>query len=660
MQGYVLAGLVLGSIYAISALGLVLTYSSSRVINFAHGATAYTVAVFFHWLNQVQGWSIPASAAISLLVFSPLLGLALWGILFRHLTHSPPDVRFLATVGLWVALPAGVQLAFPFSQGQILQPQGFATVPVAIYHLSALGVSVNANQVAVLIGGAVVVVGLSALLRATPVGLATRATVDSPRTAAISGINTTMVTAGSWMVGTALAGLAGILLAPILGLSNGEFTLLLVASFAAAVVGRLTSLPLTFLGAMAIGLIQGIAVDFLPSHGVLSTGFRPSVPFIVMLGCLLLYPGLRRERFEVDRRAGARAREVAPPPPLRGWRAAIGPLAVAVALFSVPLWLSTFWVGVVSQGAALAILFLTFTIVTGEGGMLSLCQATLAGIGALTTASLATHSPLFGWLVPNPFSSATGWPIGLAVLAGALVAVPIGLLVASLSLRLGDVYLALATLAFALLIEQLVFARPEFDNFGAGISLGRPIFLGINFNDTSTFFLLLAAIFCVLAVLTVNLRRATTGLVLASMRSSEQAAATIGVRIVRSKLLTFGVSSFIAGLGGALFAITIGRASPDSFEVLIGIVWLAIVASFGTRSVLAALIAGLLFAVVPQLFSEHLPTSWAMVPTLLFGLGAIRLAVNPRGSLFDIQHSVRVLRLRRARRSPTFEGQAPA
>ena len=294
-----------------------------------------------------------------------------------------------------------------------------------------------------------------------------------------------------------------------------------------------------------------------------------------------------------------------------------------MALFSVPLWLSTFWVGVVSQGAALAILFLTFTIVTGEGGMLSLCQATLAGIGALTTASLATHSPLFGWLVPNPFSASTGWPIGLAILAGALVAVPIGLLVAALSLRLGDVYLALATLAFALLVEQLVFARPEFDNFGAGISLNRPVFLGVNFNDPTTFFWLLAGVFCLVALLTVNLRRSTTGLVLASMRSSEQAAATVGVRIVRSKLLAFGLSSFVAGLGGALFAVTIGRASPDSFEVLIGIVWLAIVASFGIRSVLAALIAGILYAVVPQLFSEHFSTSWAMVPTLLFGIGAI-------------------------------------
>ncbi|HEV2309643.1 MAG TPA: ABC transporter permease, partial [Acidimicrobiia bacterium] len=110
MQGYVLAGLVLGSIYAISALGLVLTYSSSRVVNFAHGVTAYAAAVFYHWLNHEQGWSIPSSAVVTLLVFSPLLGLFLWAVLFRRLTHAPPEVRFLATVGLWVALPAATRL----------------------------------------------------------------------------------------------------------------------------------------------------------------------------------------------------------------------------------------------------------------------------------------------------------------------------------------------------------------------------------------------------------------------------------------------------------------------------------------------------------------------------------------------------------------------
>jgi len=709
LQGYILAGLVLGSVYAISALGLVLTYSSSRVVNFAHGATAYAVAVFYHWLNHEQGWSIPVSALVSLLVFSPLLGVALWGLLFRWLTHAPAETRFLATVGLWVALPALVRVVFPFSQGEITQPQGLVKIPAEIFHMSAFDLSINANQVAILIGGAAVVIGLTLLLRATPVGLMTRATVDSPRSAEVSGINTTLVTAGSWAVGTTLAGLSGILLSPLLGLSDLQFTVLLVASFAAAVVGRLTSLPLTFLGAMVIGLIQGLSVDFLPSTGVLGTGFKPSVPFIVMLGCLLLYQGLRRERFEVDLRAGAFEHEAPPRRRLTGWRAALGPLVVAVGLFSVPIWLNGFWVGVVSQGVALAILFLTFTVVTGEGGMLSLGQATLAGVGGFVATALATHSTIFGVHFADWFGSSTGWPLGLAVLAGAIVAVPVGMLVASLSLRLGGIYLALATLAFSLLVEQLVFARGEFDNFGAGVAVSRPIFLGIDFNDRTNFFLLLAVVFCIVAVLVVNLRRATTGLVLASMRSSEPAAATIGISVVRSRLLVFAVSSFIAGLGGALYAVTIERAQPNSFNVLIGIVWLAIVVTWGVRSVLGALLAGIVFAVVPQklsfilviallftvggilanltlsrrirtpagavvgvtviiagivgtrlLVGVDVPETVAGVstrdlPTLLFGLGAIFLAREPRGVLFNL---VNRLRLRQAQREARHDEPA--
>jgi branched-subunit amino acid ABC-type transport system permease component len=258
-----------------------------------------------------------------------------------------------------------------------------------------------------------------------------------------------------------------------------------------------------------------------------------------------------------------------------------------------------------------------------------------------------------------------------------------------------------ATLAFSLLVEQLVFARGEFDNFGAGVAISRPIFLGVDFNDRTNFFLLLAVVFCVVAALVVNLRRSTTGLVLASMRSSEPAAATVGVSIVRSRLLAFAVSSFIAGLGGALYAVTIERAQPTSYNVLIGIVWLAIVVTWGVRSVFGALLAGIVFAVVPQKLSFILvlallftvggllarlvmsrrirtPVGAAMavavgvvgivgvklligidvpetvagvstrdMPTLLFGLGAIFLAREPRGVLFNI---VNRLRLRQAQR----------
>jgi branched-chain amino acid transport system permease protein len=644
VNALIVAGLVLGSIYAISALGLVLTYAASRVFNFAHGAIAYFVAVVYYWLHTRHGWSVPAAALVSIGVVSPLLGLFLWAALFRRLAHTPPVVRFVSTVGLWVALPALVKVIFPFTKNEIFEPEGLIEGSPRVFDV--FGVTINANQLVVLVGAAVVAAGLTLLIRYTPLGLSVRATVDSPRVAGIAGVNTSVVTASSWMLGTVLAGLAGVLLTPILGLADIQFTLLLVASLGAVVIARMTSLPLAFGGALLIGLAQEVSREWLPDSGVLAKGFRPSIPFIVMLVFLLAYQGLKGERFEVDASSASQSRPEAPaPPPLRGWRAALGPLMVAGALFTVPLWLSDFWIGVVSQGMGLAILFLTFTVVTGEGGMVSLCQMTLAGIGGFTAAKLATDS---------------GWPLGLALLVGAAVAVPVGMLVAGLSLRLGGLYLALATLAFSQLVENLVFARDDFDNFGTGVEIGRPQIFGIDFDDAAPFYLLLVVVFCVMALLVLNLRRGTSGLVFASMRSSEPASATIGISVVRSKMIAFGASAFIAGLGGGLYAVAIGRAAPASFNLIVGIVWLAIVVTWGVRSVVGALIAGIIFVVAPQLVSLYLTEGWADVPTMLFGLGAIALAREPRGVLFDVVNQHRLRRLRRqTRREERAQRAAP-
>ena len=142
-----------------------------------------------------------------------------------------------------------------------------------------------------------------------------------------------------------------------------------------------------------------------------------------------------------------------------------------------------------AQGVALAIIFLSYTLVTGEGGMISLCQITLAGIGAFAA------RPVGG---PKPGSRR-----GRALLVGALIAVPFGFLVALPSLRIGDLYLALLTLGFALLIEQFVWIRSEYDNFGAGLPVPRPFGLGI--TDRIEMYTVVAVIFAVVALLIVEL-----------------------------------------------------------------------------------------------------------------------------------------------------------
>ena len=596
MTPYLIAGLVTGCVYAISALGLTLTYTSSRVFNFAHGVLAWTVAVVYYWLHQYQhgpGLPIPVAAPLVILVFAPLLGLVLNQLLFRRLTDATPTVRLVSTVGLWVALPALVKIAFPFLvEKEIFQPDGLVHNPPDPQFLRVFGTWLNTNQFVVIVTAVVIAVGATLVLRLTPVGLATRAAVDHPRNAAVHGIDTARVTAGSWMVGTMLAGVAGVLFAPLVGLQEFSFTLLLVGSFVAVVIGRMSSLPLAFGGAVAVGVLQQVWVKFQPESGFFSVGMSASIPFVVMLVFLVAYGlrpgGLRREAFARDARAGGGAHgEVPPAPPAHGWRRAAGPLALLVVLALVPVAFDSYWLNIFTVGMALAIVYLSYTLVAGEGGIISLAQVTFAGIGAFAAARFTDTAD--AWHL--------GVPVWVAILIAALVAVPFGLLVALPSLRIGDLYLALLTVGFALLVQEFVWKRVEFENFGAGRLLARPF--GITLDDRVAMYALVTAVFLVCALVIVNLRRATSGLVYAALRSSESAAATTGISVVRAKLVLFAVSAFVAGLGGALLGSTIGTVTPRSFDVLVGVVWLAIIVTWGIRSVTGALLAGILFAVAP-------------------------------------------------------------
>jgi branched-chain amino acid transport system permease protein len=611
---FIIAGLVTGCIYAISALGLVLTYTSSRVFNFAHGVMAWSIAIFYYWLHEYPDgprWSIPVAAPFTILIVAPLFGLVLYALLFKRLTHVTPTVRLVSTVGLWVALPAIVKIIFTFvTERDVFQPDGLVNNPPDPRFLKVFGTYMNTNQFVVIVSAVAIAIITTVVLRFTPLGLATRASVDHPRNASIAGINTEGVTAISWMAGTALAGFAGVLLAPIVGLAEFQFTLLLVGSFVAVVIGRLTSLPLTFIGAIAVGITQQIWVKYQPDNGFFSQGVTASIPFIIMLVVLIVYSfsskGLRRESFTLDARRTGGEHGDAPPLPLsHGWRRWAGP-ALLVALFvALPIVFDNYWLNVFTVGAALSIVFLSFTLVTGEGGLISLAQITFAGLGAFFAARFADSADV--WNI--------GMPVWLAILLGALVVVPFGLALALPSIRIGDLYLALLTLGFALLIEEFMWKRPEFENFGAGRLLGKPF--GIGFDDRLGMYVVVVTVFLICSLLIVNVKRATAGLVFASMRSSEEASVTTGISVVRAKMLVFAVSAFVAGLGGALYGSTLGSVNPRSFTVVIGIVWLAIVVTWGVRSVIGALLAGMLFAIAP------LKLAMILILTLLFVAGGI-------------------------------------
>ncbi|HEY6428234.1 MAG TPA: branched-chain amino acid ABC transporter permease, partial [Acidimicrobiales bacterium] len=183
MLQFVIAGLVLGGIYAIASAGLVITYTSSGILNFAFGAMAFFIARFYYYLHTQHGWSIWSSAVLSILIAAPAMGIVLYAVLFRFLRLSSPLIKVVATIGLSVALPA--LATWVFGNEAIQQAPGLAPEPVAVYQF--LGVPVTLDQVIVYCCVVATVVVGALVLRYTEIGLKVRAMVDSPAMTDLSG-----------------------------------------------------------------------------------------------------------------------------------------------------------------------------------------------------------------------------------------------------------------------------------------------------------------------------------------------------------------------------------------------------------------------------------------------------------------------------------------
>src|SRR5829696_4348556 len=398
---YVLAGLSLGAIYAIAAASLVVTYVSSGIFNFAFGAMAFSVARFYYWLNTEQSWAIWPAAAVSLLVFAPLLGAALYGLLFRHLRLRAPVVKIVATIGLSVALPELVKMILG-DLSDATAP-GLAEPPLTVFR--PFGAAVNMDQVFTYIGLVLVLAIGVGVLRFTDVGLKVRALVDSEALTSLSGTSPSRVSLGVWAASSTLAGLAGILLAPTTGLSVEGMTFLMAAAFAAVVAARLRSLSVAVIVALAMGVTTSVVQRYLDPQDPLSSQVVPSIPFAFML-VFLLYYALRGQAGDGST-GGALDRAIRPegadtpiaivPTGARRTRLTPGLLATVITLLVVaalPVVFDQYWTGLTASGICLAIVLLSYTLVTGEGGMIWLCQITFAGFGALAAAELTTT---LGW-----------------------------------------------------------------------------------------------------------------------------------------------------------------------------------------------------------------------------------------------------------------------
>jgi branched-subunit amino acid ABC-type transport system permease component len=614
---YVVRGIPIGCVFALMAVGIVLTYKTSGVLNLAFAAQAFASAAVFYDVRARHDWPLVPAFVLAVVVVGPLIGLLLDRLLFRHLRTASPIAKLVVSLGLLVALPEIIKLWF--GKGTAYNPPSVSPDPDAILRFGDY--ALDANEIATVVLTVVSVVALTLLFRYSAIGLKMRAVVESPRMTELNGINADRVGSFAWMLSSFFAGLAGVLLAPLFAqVEPNSFFTLLVAALAAAAFGKMSSIPLTFLGGILLGVAQQTLAGTLPRDSILATGLRPSLPFIALILLLLFWPGLRQGRPVADPLAG-----VDPPPPApaavdrtRGLTLltrVVALTAAAVFLVVSMTVLDDFWLGRMQTAVILGIIFLSITVVTGMGGIVSLCQATFAAVGGFATAQLVDRA---------------GLDVLTAALVGALIAAAVGALVAIPALRLRGIYLALVTLAFAIMFENILVPQDWVSGGIRSLRVPRPTIGPIDFEDQRAFLLLCIVCLAIVSVLVVLIRSGTTGRFLDALRGSETAALSIGINPVRSTFLVFAISAGLAGFGGGLLATQQKLVNYQSnYYFFFGLVWVVLVVTMGARSVQAAITAGFAFVLMPELF-DAIGVS-PEIAIVLFGLGALTYARHPEG-----------------------------
>jgi branched-chain amino acid transport system permease protein len=612
----VFRGMTFGGIYALLAVGLVLTYKTAGVFNLAFGAQAFAAGAVYYEARTRHDLPIPLAVVLAL-VFSALLGFALDRMLFRYLRTAPPMTRLVTTLGLLVAIPEIVKLFFDV--GTTFQPQGIVPDGSTAYNPFG-GVFLSRDDLATAIVTVAIVIGLLVLFRYSPLGLRMRAVVESTRMTELAGVNSDRVSLTAWVMSSMLAGLAGVLISPTLSqVSEIYYTPLVVAAISAAVLAALSSIGVAFLGGLLLGIVAQVVAIELPTNSILATNLRPSLPFVALFLVLVFSPKLRNRRELTDPLAG-----VDPPPPALASLERSDSLTLATRVFGVVVGLGFFywlffhanvvWIFRTQYAVIFAIIFLSITVITGMAGEISLCQATFGGIGALATAQLAHE-------------------LGLSVLIGmlfaGLIAAAVGALVALPALRLGGIFLSLATFAFALFFDS-VMVKFTWVSGGNGITplrTPRPLIGPIDFANEKSFLVLCIVILALAGLLVVWVRGGTTGRFLDALRGSELASASVGINPTRWRITAFALSAGLAGIGGGLLAMRDQSASYNTYFVAqLGLVWVVIVVSLGSRTVEGAIQAGAGFIFfqrvvledwIPWIFNDALAPAVALIAVVL-------------------------------------------
>ncbi|CAN5646144.1 hypothetical protein BH10ACT8_BH10ACT8_09290 [soil metagenome] len=625
---FALLGLGSGALIASIALGVAISWRGSGTINIAAGA-AVMVAGYLFWALRTGFMGVTLGTVPSLvltLLAMVVLAVVVELVAVRPLRTASPLAKLVASIGVLLLVQAGVQLIFgtePLNSPSVL--------PGNVVRLGS--VIVPAAQL-ILAGVAVVLaVGLAVLYRFTGFGLATRAAAENEVSASLAGLAPNTISLLNSVLAHVIAGLVGVLAASVVGINATTLPLLIVPALAAALFARFTSFLICCAAGLAIGIAESLLLYastqtwFPTQHGLALPGVQQLLEFLLIVVALFWRGSSLPQRGEVRERS-------LPPVPRqdRLLRRVIPPVAVcAVALIVLP---SEFRQAV-TTGLVSTVLCLSFVVIMGYVGQLSVVQLALAGVAGFVVSQLGSHFKL-------------GFPV--AAILGVVVATVTGLVIGGVALRVRGVTLVVVTLAAAAAIQQFVFANNDWGGGQTGLLVSEPKIFGLDIGTRAGFrgldgslpspvFGFVALIIAVLAYMMVaNLRRSDLGQRMLAVRSNERAAAAVGIDVQMVKMKACAIASALAGVAGALFAYNYGTISASSYDTSLAISLLASVYVLGVTMAQGAVLAGFgaTGAVIPLLLQKWvIPADRVSIYIeLLIGVGLIvQLNFFPDGLL---------------------------
>jgi len=572
MLDQLINGLVVGNLYALTAVGITQIYGVAGVINFAHGSI-YMIGAFVGWM-AVTWFGLPLlPALVVVLAASALLGLLVERVAIRPFGGAGRTVLLLSTIAAGLILEQAAQLIWG------PETKAFHT-PFADVRFRVGGGSVSTLDLLILAVGLSTALVIWLFLKRSRLGWAVRATAQDREAALQMGVDVNRVSRVSFAMAGALAGVSGLLVG--LYYHSVYHTMGSSASlkgFTAALLGGLGNIPGAFLGAYLLGTTEALGVAWLGST------WRDLIGIALLIGVLLFRPNglLAAARALLPEPTAGTFIPIGRPLPIPRWAL----LAAGAAALALPLAVRNgYWLQVLSTAWIFGLLAISLNLITGTTGQVSLGHAGFLALGAYASAILTTRLQV---------------PFAVALVVSPVIAAAIGVLLCYPALRLRGQYLAVATIGLGQGIALVALNWPALTRGPLGISnIAPPSFFGYEITSAAGFYWLTLVLLIGGIWMAERLSGSYLGRALRAVREDEVAARAYGVGLERYKSIAFGLSAFLAAFAGVLLAHSYTYIAPDTFTQALSLQVLTMVVLGGLDNTIGVVVGALALISIPE------------------------------------------------------------